>query len=144
MRFYGVLIALVASSLAGCATTSGVVVNPAIAKARYQSAYVVVHGDRSSDMDALLQRELLRRGLSITVGSETGATGDAQLIVGYADDWKWDLAMYLRSFDVMVFDGHSKVLLATGSWKNSSLHGFHSADKVVAQVVDQTFSRLSQ
>src|ERR1700691_3204788 len=57
----------VISSLAGCATSSGVVVNSAIAKARYQSAYVVVHGDNSSDMDANLQKELLRHGLSITV-----------------------------------------------------------------------------
>jgi len=137
------LLVLVAGSLVGCATRSGVIVNPSIAKVRYQSAYVVVHGDRSSDMDANLQRELLRRGLSVTVGPETSATGDAQLIVRYADDWKWDLAMYLWSFDVMVFDAHSKVLLATGSWKNSSMHGFHSADKVVAQVVDQTFSKLA-
>jgi hypothetical protein len=94
-------------------------------------------------MDAHLQRELLRHGLSVTVGPEAGATGDAQLIVRYTDNWRWDLAMYLRSFDVMVFDAHSKVLLATGSWKDSAMHGFHSADKVVAQVVDQTFSKLA-
>ena len=144
MRIYSALLVIVAGSVAGCATSSGVVVNPAIAKVRYQSAYVVVHGDRSSDMDAHLQRELLRHGLAVTVGPESGATGDAQLIVRYADDWKWDMAMYLWSFDVMVFDAHSKVLLATGSWKNSAMHGFHSADKVVAQVVDQTFSKLSQ
>jgi hypothetical protein len=137
VRICSALLMLVAGSLAACATSSGVVVNPSIAKARYQSAYVVVHGDRSSDMDAKLQRELLRHGLSVTVGPETGATGDAQLIVRYADDWKWDLSMYLWSFDVMV------TLLAAGSWKNSAMHGFHSADKVVAQVVDQTFSKLA-
>jgi len=139
-----VLLVLVAGSLVGCATHSGVIVNPSITKARYQSAYVVVHGDRSSDMDANLQKELLRHGLSVTVGPETNSTGDAQLIVRYADDWKWDMAMYLRSFDVMFFDAHTKVLLATGSWKNSPMHGFHSADGVVAQVVDQTFGKLSQ
>src|ERR1700733_8754787 len=61
VRIY--LALLVISSLAGCATSSGVVVNSAIAKVRYQSAYVVVHGDNSSDMDANLQKELLRHGL---------------------------------------------------------------------------------
>jgi hypothetical protein len=142
VRIY--LALLVISSLAGCATSSGVVVNSAIAKARYQSAYVVVHGDNSSDMDANLQKELLRHGLSITVGPDTSATGDAQLIVRYADDWKWDLAMYLHSYDLMIFDAHSKVLLATGSWKNSSIHGFHSADKVVSQVLDRTFNKLER
>jgi hypothetical protein len=144
VRICSALLVLLAGSFAGCATHSGVIVNPSIAKMRYQSAYVVVHGDRSSDMDANLQKELLRHGLSVSVGPETSATGDAQLIVRYADDWKWDMAMYLRSFDVMVFDAHSKTLLATGSWKNSAMHGFHSADGVVAQVVDETFSKLSQ
>jgi hypothetical protein len=118
VRICSALFVIAAGSLAACATSSGVVVNPSIAKARYQSAYVVVHGDRSSDMDAHLQRELLRHGLSVTVGPEAGVTGDAQLIVRYTDNWRWDLGMYLRSFDVMVFDAHSKVLLATGSWKD--------------------------
>jgi hypothetical protein len=134
-----VLVAL----LAGCATTSGVIVNPTASKVTYHSAYVVVHGDRSTDMDALLQKEMLRHGFAVSVGPEGGTSGNAQLIVRYDDDWKWDLAMYLRSFDVMVYDPKTQVLLATGSWKNSVFHGFYSEDKVVAQVVDQTLSRIS-
>jgi hypothetical protein len=144
VQIWSALVVLVAGSLTGCATHSDVIVNPSITKLHYQSAYVVVHGDRSSDMDANLQKELLRHGLSVTVGPETSSTGDAQLIVRYADDWKWDMAMYLRKFDVMVFDAHSKTLLASGSWKNSAMHGFHGSEKVVAQVVDETFSKLSQ
>lgn len=131
------------ASLAGCATTSGVIVNPAATKATYHSAYLVVHGDRSSDMDAFLQKEMLRHGFAVSVGPEGGTPGDAQLIVRYADDWKWDLAMYLHTLDVMVFDSRTKVLLASGSWKNSFMHGFYSADKVVGQVVDQTLSKVS-
>jgi hypothetical protein len=128
---------------AGCATSSGVIVNPAATKVTYHSAYVVVHGDRSSDMDGLLQKEMLRHGLAVSVGPEGGSSGDAQLIIRYADDWKWDLKMYLRSFDVMIFDPKTKVLLATGSWKNSAFHGFYSEEKVVARVVDQTLSKIS-
>jgi len=94
-------------------------------------------------MDAKVQKELLRHGLGVSVGQEGGDSGNAQLVVRYADDWKWDVAMYLRSFDVMVFDAHSKLLLATGSWKNSAVHLFYSADKVVANVVDQTFDKLA-
>jgi hypothetical protein len=101
-----------------------VIVNPSARNAVYQSAYVVVHGDRSSDMDANLQKELLRRGLSVSVGPEGSAPDDVQLLVRYADDWKWDLRMYLWSFDLMIYDPKIKVLLAEGSWKNSSLHGF--------------------
>lgn len=136
-------ITLILATLTGCATTSGVVLNPAAKRANYQSAFVVTHGDRSADMDALLQRELLRHGLGVSAGPESSAPGDAQLIVRYADDWKWDIKMYLRSYDVMIFDASSKALLATGSWKNSLLHGFYEEDRIVGQVVDQTLSRVS-
>ena len=100
---------------------------------------------RIVDVEVPKEIRFKRHGLSVSVGPETTAPGgDAQLIVRHADDWKWDLVMYLWSFDVMVFDSHSKVLLATGSWKNSHLHGFHDSTKVVAEVVDQTFGKLNQ
>jgi hypothetical protein len=134
---------LILASLTGCATSSGVVVNPAAKRATYQTAFVVTHGDKSADMDALLQKEMLRHGLGVSSGPEGSSPGDAQLVVRYADDWRWDIKMYLRSFDVMVFDANTKVLLATGSWKNSVLHGFYEEDRVVAQVVDQTFSQVN-
>jgi len=134
---------LILASLAGCATSSGVVVNPAAKRATYQTAFVVTHGDRGADMDALLEKEMLRHGVGVSGGPEGSPTGDAQLIVRYADDWRWDLKMYLRSFDVMVFDANTKVLLATGSWKNSVMHGFYEEDKVVARVVDQTLGEIS-
>jgi hypothetical protein len=53
------------------------------------------------------------------------------------------MAMYPRSLDVMVFDGKSNLLLASGSWKNSTLHGFHSSETVVAKVVDDTLTKMS-
>jgi hypothetical protein len=121
-----------------CATSSGVVVNHASAPHVYQSAYVVVYGGNSSDMDALLQKELLRRGLDVTAGPDGAAPQSAQLIVKYADDWKWDITMYLHSLDVMAFDSKTHSLLATGSWKNSVMHGFYSEDKVVDKVVGDT------
>jgi hypothetical protein len=55
-NFFGT--GLLVASLSGCATSSGVIVNPSARKAVYRSAYVIVHGDRSSDMDANVQKEL--------------------------------------------------------------------------------------
>jgi hypothetical protein len=139
--FFATILILVL--LTGCATSSGVVVNPAAKRATYQTAFVVTHGDRSSDMDALLQREMLRHGLGTSAGPEGSAPPDAQLIVRYADDWRWDIKMYLRSFDVMIFDANTKTLLATGNWKNSLFHGFYEEDGVVAKVVDQTLAQVN-
>jgi hypothetical protein len=130
-------------ALSGCATSSGVVVNPSAQRAVYKTAYVVVHGASSQDMDAHVQREFLRHGIAVSVGPEGGPIGNVQLIVRYSDDWRWDLKMYLRSFDVMVFDARTNTLLATGSWENSAMHGFYNEDKVDASVVDQTLSKIT-
>lgn len=137
------LVGVVGASLVGCATSSGVVVNPSISKASYQSVYVVVHGDKSADMDANLQKELLRHGLVVTSGSEERPSTPTDLIARYADDWKWDLSMYLRSFDLMISDGKTNVLLASGEWKNSLFHGYYSSEKVVGEVVSNTLSKIS-
>jgi hypothetical protein len=130
-------------TFAGCSTTSGVIVNPNVRHADYRSVYVVVHGSNSSDMDANLQKEFLRHGFSVTVGPEGGSTFGAQLIARYADDWKWDMAMYLHTLDVMVYDAKSNVMLASGSWRNSTFHGFYNSEKVVAKVVDQTLAKIA-
>jgi hypothetical protein len=136
------LLAAALFTIAGCSTTSGVMVNPNLKHADYRSVYVVVHGSNSSDMDANLQKEFFRHGFAVTVGPEGNPTSGAQLVARYADDWKWDIAMYLHTFDVMVYDAKSNVMVASGSWKNSTFHGFYSSEKVVAKVVDQTLAKI--
>ena len=130
-------------TLTACATSSGVLVNGAAPKVAYTSAYVIVHGDQSNDMDAVVQKELLRHGINVSVGPGGGAPQDVQLLVRYSDDWKWDLKMYLRSFDLMIFEAKTNVLLATGSWKNSTFHGFYDEEKVVRNVVTETLEKLA-
>jgi hypothetical protein len=101
-------------SVAGCATTSGVIVSPSAHHAEFRSVYIVVHGENSADMDANLQKEFLRHGFLVSIGPDGGATAGAELVARYADAWKWDMAMYLRSFDVMVFDGNPTCCLPVG------------------------------
>jgi hypothetical protein len=43
---------------------------------------------------------------------------------------------------LMIFDLNSKVLLATGSWKDSALHGFRNSENVVDGVVEQTLGEV--
>jgi hypothetical protein len=128
--------------LAGCATSSGVIVNHSAPKVVYKTAYVIAHGGSGSDMDALVQKELLRHGLDVTSGADSTGPEGAQLMVKYADDWRWDLKMYLRSLDVMAFDAKTHVLLATASWKNSAVHGFYDEEKAVTKLVDDTLEGI--
>ena len=43
----------------------------------------------------------------------------------------------------MVFDAKTNTLLASGSWKNSTIHGFYGSEKIVAKVVDDTLTKIS-
>jgi hypothetical protein len=122
--------------LGGCATSSDVVVNRSAPHTNYTSAYVVTHGGNGADMDALIKKELVRHGLNVSSGSASPTSG--QLRIEYVDEWKWDVVMYLRSLDVTAYDDRTQNLLATASWKNSAMHGFHSKDTVVADVVSET------
>ena len=129
--------------LAGCATSSGVIANPSASQTPYHSVYIVDHGGSGADMDANMQREFLKHGFAVKAGTEDGDHAGADLIVRYADDWKWDIKMYLWSLDVMVYDSKSGTLIATGRWKNSTLHGFYDSEKVVTQVVDDTLAKAN-
>jgi hypothetical protein len=128
--------------LGGCATSSGVVVGRTVPREAYTSAYLIAHGGSSSDMDALLQKALLTRGLNVTSGPDGAAPSDAQLLVKYVDDWKWDLKMYLRTLAVLAYDSKSHALLATGTWSNSVMHGFYDEEKVVNKVVGDTLASI--
>jgi hypothetical protein len=128
--------------LGGCATSSGVVVGRTIPREAYTSAYLIAHGGSSSDMDALLQKALLTRGLNVTSGPDAVTPQDGLLLVKYVDDWKWDLKMYLRTLAVLAYDSKTHTLLATGTWSNSVMHGFYDEDKVVGQVVGDTLSAI--
>lgn len=124
----------------GCATSRNVVVNPGT-DIQASSAHVVAHGGNAADMDASIQRALMSHNLRVTAAPD-GQPTDADLLVRYTANWKWDIVMYLRALDVQVYDGRSGTLLGSGVWKNSALHGYHDRDKVVKNVVDELMQRL--
>lgn len=128
----------------GCTTSLDVVASPAATEAAFTSAYIVSHDENAGPMCGRIQRALLGRGLEVGAGNESDAPAGVDLIVRYGDSWRWDVVMYLRSFDLEVYDARTRMLLAAGHWKNSALHGFPNADKVVDDVVQQTFDRLGK
>ena len=138
------ILALALITVFGCATSNSVTVDPSASAKAFKSAYLVAHGERSSDMDVHIQRELLAHGLQVKIGPEIRTLPNVDVIVRYADNWRWDIAMYLRTLDIQIYDAVSGNLLVSGSWNNSALHGFHGADGVVKQVVDEIFAKLGQ
>lgn len=136
------LLAAASLILSGCSTSSRVVVNPGSTLV-INTAYVVLHGGNSEDVDAHVQRELMAHGITVKAGPELTDPG-TDIIVRYSDNWRWDVTMYLRSLDIQIYDANTGVLVGSGSWKNSALHGYHSAEKVTRKVMDDIFAKLQQ
>jgi hypothetical protein len=135
-----VLFAAASLLLSGCSTSSRVVVNPGSTLV-VKTAYVVLHGGNSEDVDAHVQRELMAHGIAVKAGPELADPG-TDIIVRYSDNWRWDMTMYLRSLDIQIYNAKSGTLMGSGTWKNSAMHGYHSAEKVTRKVMDEIFAKL--
>jgi hypothetical protein len=127
---------------AGCSTTSDIVATPQAAGKQYHTAYLVAHGDKSSDVDAAIQRELFRRGFVMSSGAEGKQPENADLIVRYADGWSWDVVMYLAKLDIQVYDAKGGGMIASATWKNSAMHGFHDLDKIADELVGGMLKKM--
>jgi hypothetical protein len=138
-----VVLSLLLLTAGACSTSQDIIVNPANIGHPIRSAYVVAHGDKSSDVDASIQRELFRHGIAVTAGPEGKQTDAADVVVKYNDEWSWDMAMYLRALDIQIYDAKSGNLLASAGWKNSALHGFHGLDSIVNDLVNGVLRKLA-
>jgi hypothetical protein len=121
-----------------------VVVNPAETGHAFSSAYLVTHGGRSVDMDNSFRNALLRDGLTMTEGeNDPESKANIDIIVKYDDTWRWDLAMYLLKLDVQIYDAKTGALVADSTWQNSPAHTWPDVKIVVAQLLQQTFTKLN-
>lgn len=146
MRRFSSLLSLILALLfaAGCATRQEVVlVKGTVGKKITTVAQMPADGN-SSEMDQFLASALTQEGLTqkpaVAAGAQRSPGVDA--IVSYVDVWRWDLAMYLHSIAVRLFDAESGALLAVGQWFDSPLHGFRDARQVVRGVVAEMMAKV--
>ena len=126
----------------GCATTQQVTFSGLVDKIKPRSAYLAVHGGKSSDMDVHIERDLRSRGLKVVTGPDVVKTAEADILVKHSDRWRWDIVMYLEDVHITFYDAKSADLLATGLWQNSAMHKFRGADVVIKGVMDEIFTKI--
>lgn len=139
--FRTLLVGMLVLGISGCATSTDVTVYPAAKGKQYRSAYLVAHAGKSRDVDAKIEAELERRDLAVEAGAEYAQPVDAGFVFKYEDSWGWNFVMYLKKFDIWMYDGKSNALLASGTWDNRKM-GFHGVDKAVPELIDELFRKL--
>ncbi|OOG89751.1 hypothetical protein B0E41_00025 [Hydrogenophaga sp. A37] len=139
-----IFIVFTLAAIGGCSTTQEIFLAKGEYKKKISTVVQVLEADNSPEMNKNLESALIKEGFSIKVPLPTGTrrSAEADAVVSYADVWRWDLAMYLRSLTVRLYDAETGDLLASGDWKDSPLHGFRDSKLVVEGVVSEMFEKV--
>lgn len=127
--------------LVSCASSQNAVVNPAaVLPSEPLTAYVEKLGGRSADVDAHVERALISNGIGVTADRSA-----SNIIVKHADDWKWDLVMYLRALDVQMYDARSGTLIGSARYSNAALtHSYPNVGKIADELVAKILTKVKR
>jgi hypothetical protein len=128
----------------GCATSQNVNLAQVSGGRPIASVAMAPSEGNSADMDAAIKTALLNQGLVARppVPAGTRRSPDADMIISYTDQWRWDLVMYLRWVNIEMYDSDSGNLLATARWENSAFHGFQDYKTVVEGLIDDMMTKI--
>ena len=132
-------------SLTGCATSRNVTIGQVTPMKGIKTVALVPQEGNSPEMDSIVQQQLMTYGISqkLALPAATRQSKDVDLIVAYSDVWHWDMAMYLKSITINLFEGPTGNLIVTGRWDNSAFHGFQDPRDVVKELLDDMFAKLA-
>jgi hypothetical protein len=137
-------LAVTLAFLSGCSTTQEIVLAKTNPGKKVATVAQVPEPDNSAQMNANLETALQKEGLSLKapLAAGTRKSPEVDAIISYVDVWRWDLAMYLKSFTVRLYDADNGDLLVTGQWNDSQLHGFRDAKLAMQSVISEMFAKL--
>lgn len=145
MRIAGLHCLLLAAVLAsGCSTSQQVRLAKMSPHPPITTVAQAPQDGNSAAMDKYLADALRDEGVSVRAPLAAGArsSADVDAVVSYVDVWRWDMAMYMKSLSVQMYDARTGDLLVTGDWSDSAMHGFRDAKEAVRCVVAEMMAAL--
>ena len=144
MKQFAAVIFLSVGLLTGCATSQNVSLGQLSGAKSIKSAALVPSDGNSSDMDTAVRTALLNQGVSpkLALPPGTRKSSDVDVILDYSDQWRWDMAMYLKWVSINMYDAETGNLLANARWDNSTFHGFQDYKLVVKGLIDQMLDKV--
>lgn len=132
-----VLMGLLASAT-GCANRATASLSPGADLGKLKSFYLV-QGEEDKDNYLIIQKNLERRGYSVTTGPELPLPYQADAVVHYVDKWMWDITMYMLELTITFRDPVNNYPLAVGNSLHSSLTR-KTAEEMVDEVLTNIFN----
>ena len=128
--------------LSACATIK-TPMEPKINKtSNIDSAYIVNTNASSQKMVNAVKRSLLRRGINANTGPTKKAYKDVDIYIKCNDSWYWDLATYLMSFDITIYETGSNEVLGSVTYDNTGFfHDFPDTEEKVEEAIELLFQK---
>lgn len=134
----------VSIGLVGCGGAQNVVRTNTSAPEQIRTAALSPLAGNSPEVDSYVSDALLSQGVSTAppLPAGTRKSADVDAVVTYQDVWRWDMAMYLKSISISLYDGKTGSLLVTGKWTDSLFHAWHRGESVSKELIAEMFSKL--
>lgn len=145
MRRLSIAISLLLLALTtGCATSQNVSLAQLTGAKQLSTVALVPSEGNSADMDNAIKSAFMAQGIAPKQALPAGArkSSEVDVIVDYTDQWRWDIAMYLRWVTINMYDADTGNLLASARWDNSAFHGFQDYKVVVQGLVDDMVAKM--
>ncbi|PZR33700.1 MAG: hypothetical protein DI538_17650 [Azospira oryzae] len=112
--------------------------------------YIVLPDDPSQkhevigNTDMVIKQELEKYGIHSVIGKKDDIPGDFDLIVLYADTWRWDMKKILDKLEIVFISPEGNEELARSTYtiyKNKEFHNFPTPEKEVPKMVKELLSK---
>ncbi|NTV69770.1 MAG: hypothetical protein HGA71_06450 [Azonexaceae bacterium] len=144
-RYFLVFLICLCSILGGCGGTQTVTRTNAPVPEQIKSAAFSPLAGNSPEVDGYISDALLMQGVetnpAVAAGIRKNADSDA--VLTYTDVWRWDMAMYLQSITISLYDAKTGQLLVSGRWRDSFLHAFHRGESITKELLAEMFGKLN-
>lgn len=99
----------------------------------------------SPEVTGYVSEALAARGVGVKgeAASAGFRTQHADGVVSYVDVWRWDMAMYLKSLKINLYNASSGELLVSGRWEDSLFHAWHRGEAISKELLARMFEQLN-
>lgn len=131
-------------ALAGCGGSSTVTRFDGPVPSSLRSVSLSPMDGNSPEVTGYVSDAFMAQGVATAGGVPAGVlkTDKADAVVTYLDVWRWDLATYMQSITINLYDAQTGRLMVSGRWKDSFFHTWNRGEAVSKELVAEMMAKL--
>jgi hypothetical protein len=135
------LILIVTLLLAACYSIPPAEVSNSETLNSVKTAYIVDNPKVIGAFQVIIAEALEERGIHTQTGLMSNKPKDVDIYVTYLAYHSWDMARYLKSLVINIYDNKSNELIATDNFSTGFFHDFANSRKVTNILINNMFDQ---